>query len=128
MAESRIVASSHAAGTGSRKSYTIGFIYSVVLTAIAFGLVAGQLFSNTVTAVVILVLALLQLLVQLIFFLHLGRESGQKWNVIVFVFMLNIVVILVVGSLWIMYNLNYNHEHRTPSQVNESIIHDEGYK
>lgn len=46
--------------------------------------------------------------IQLFFFLHLGQESKPYWNSQLFLFMLTILVILVIGSLWIMHNLSYN--------------------
>ena len=51
---------------------------------------------------------LAQFFTQLLFFLHLGRETKPRWKLLVFLFMTMIVAILVFGSLWIMYNLNYH--------------------
>ncbi len=73
-------------------------------------------------------LAVTQLLVQLLFFLHLGRESKPRWNLIVLAFAVMVVVIVVFGSLWIMKNLQYNHGHQTPEETDKFLIHDEGYK
>ena len=90
------------------RSYIIGFIASIVLSLVAYGIVAGQLFrSSTATIIAILILALVQLGVQLIFFLHLGQESKPRWNFFMFLFAGIVLLILVLGSLWIMYNLDY---------------------
>lgn len=67
--------------------------------------------------------AISQLLVQLIFFLHLGRESKPRWNILVFLFAALVVLIVVVGSLWIMNNLDY---HMGGHEMDSSIIKDEG--
>jgi heme/copper-type cytochrome/quinol oxidase subunit 4 len=70
-------------------------------------------------------------MVQLFFFLHIGRESKPRLNAAAFLFATLVVTILVAGSLWIMDNLNYHHgahEHKTPAEVDEHIIHDEGYR
>ncbi|MCE2705921.1 MAG: cytochrome o ubiquinol oxidase subunit IV [Proteobacteria bacterium] len=93
---------------GTTKSYIIGFILSIILTVIPYYLVVNHILASEMSYIVISVFAILQLLVQLVFFLHLGGESKPHWNLIAFVFTLFIIGILVTGSLWIMYNLNYN--------------------
>src|SRR5664279_1324755 len=94
-------------GRGSSWSYVVGFVLSLLLTVTAYMTVVNHVFVGWQLVMAIVVLALAQLLAQLIFFLHLGRESKPRWNLVVFLFMLMIVVILVGGSLWIMNNLNY---------------------
>jgi len=64
------------------------------------------------------VLATIQLFVQLIFFLHLDREPKPFWNLQVLMFAAGVIVIIVVGSIWIMNNLNYN---MMPSDVNNYL-------
>ena len=64
--------------------------------------------NNEIIYIVISVSAVMQLLIQLIFFLHLNSESKPRWNLTVFLFIILIVGILVIGTLWIMYNLDYN--------------------
>lgn len=100
--------SSHDSGHGSVKSYTLGFIFSIILTIIPFYLVMHHSASTETLIIVAVVCAVFQLLIQLICFLHLNSESGPRWNLVAFVFTVLIVGILMVGSLWIMYNLNYN--------------------
>lgn len=101
---------------GSLKSYTIGFALSVVLTLIPYFLVVKHSFESNDLFVIIMVFAVAQLLVQLLFFLHLGQEPRPKWNLIVFLFMLLVLVILVFGTLWIMHNLDYNMGHHEVDQ------------
>lgn len=96
------------AGHGSVKSYLIGFVLSVVLTAIPFGLIMGHVLPAATAIPVIMVLGLVQILVHLVFFLHMNASSAQIWNNAAFVFTLIIVGILIAGSLWIMYHLNMN--------------------
>jgi len=93
---------------GLHVTYIIGFILSIILTVIPYYLVVNHILASEMSYIVISVFAILQLLVQLVFFLHLGGESKPHWNLIAFVFTLFIIGILVTGSLWIMYNLNYN--------------------
>ncbi|MBP9763797.1 MAG: cytochrome o ubiquinol oxidase subunit IV [Gammaproteobacteria bacterium] len=92
---------------GTVKSYIVGFIISLVLTIIPFVIVAKHLLSNSGMYVVIGIFAVAQLFVQLVFFLHLSFKSQARWNLNVFLFTFLVVVILVLGSLWIMANLDY---------------------
>ena len=112
----------HTSGHGSLASYTTGFVLSLALSVLAYFLVSRQILTGAALIASIIVLALVQLLVQLTFFLHLGKESNPRWNLVVFLFSLLIVIILVGGSLWIMKNLNY---HMTPDQINSFTQHDE---
>lgn len=64
--------------------------------------------SHTTILYVIVGLALAQILVQLVYFLHMNSSSEGGWNLIAFVFTVLIIAILVVGSLWIMFHLNTN--------------------
>ncbi|MDB5171051.1 MAG: putative cytochrome ubiquinol oxidase chain cyoD [Candidatus Saccharibacteria bacterium] len=114
----------HGAGQGTLKSYATGFILSVVVTLAAYSLVVHHVFTGWDLVFALIALALVQLLIQLIFFLHLGNESKPRWNLIVFSFMMVVVLIVAIGTLWIMDNLDYNHGH-TPSETDNSIIRDE---
>ena len=98
----------HGAGHGTQTSYIIGFILSILLTIVPYALVVNHLLVGDALVISVVVLGIIQLLVQLIFFLHLSSHPSQRWNLITFSFTLLIVVILVIGSLWIMYNMNYN--------------------
>lgn len=93
---------------GSVKEYVLGLIYSVVLTMIPFAMIMADIGSPTAKVVVILVCAVAQILVQLVFFLHMNTSSEQAWNIITAVFTVVIVAIVLVGSLWIMQHLNHN--------------------
>jgi len=114
---------------GTYRSYVTGFIASLILTLSAFYVVwqhisnHHQAFSNSFLIVVIIGLALIQLFVQLTFFLHLGRDRKSRWNLIIFLFMVMVVVMVVGGSLWIMRNLDY---HMKPHDAETYIIKDEG--
>lgn len=102
----------YGSGHGSYKSYIIGFILSIILTLIPYWLVVNHWSpKREVTIIAIMVFAVLQLLIQLVFFLHLGSESKPRWNLMAFLFTILVVAILVVGSIWIMYNLDYNMMH-----------------
>jgi len=89
-------------------SYVAGFLLSIILTFAAYILVANHILSGVSLVAVIIGLAIIQLFVQLFFFLHLGKESKPRWNLLMLSFALGVVIIIVFGSLWIMNNLNYN--------------------
>lgn len=94
---------------GSLKSYTIGFILSVILTAIPFWLVMGDVFrSSSTTAFVILGFAAVQIVVHMIYFLHMNTRAEGGWSLLALLFTIMLVVIVLVGSIWVMYHLNHN--------------------
>jgi cytochrome o ubiquinol oxidase operon protein cyoD len=112
---------------GSVAGYIAGFGLSLLLTLMAFYLVAHRnskpgIFTHRFLIVSIVALAIVQLFVQLLFFLHLDRESKPRWNLTVAAFAAVVVLILVIGSLWIMNNLNY---HMEPIPTDKYIIKDE---
>jgi cytochrome o ubiquinol oxidase operon protein cyoD len=89
-------------------SYIVGFVSSIILTLVAYILVVNHVLSGIGLVAVIVGLAIIQLFVQLFFFLHLGDEAKPRWNLMALLFAAMVVVIVVFGSLWIMNNLNYN--------------------
>ncbi|GAB2803244.1 cytochrome o ubiquinol oxidase subunit IV [Halomonas shantousis] len=95
------------ASHGSVKSYVVGLVLSIVLTVIAFGMVMSGAFSPMTTVVTIVGAAVLQLLVQLVMFLHMNTKAEEGWNLTAFVFTVKILVLVIGGSLWIMHNLNH---------------------
>jgi cytochrome o ubiquinol oxidase operon protein cyoD len=104
--------------------YVVGFALSLVFTLNAYVAVTqAQNGLTTSLFVLLVILAIAQLAVQVFFFLHLGRESKPRWNALAFITMIMVVLFIVVGSIWIMNNLNYNMmgEHAA-----EMIVEDEG--
>jgi len=93
------------------KAYMTGLVLCILLTLAAFGLVEGKLLSDTLLYAALSVLAIAQLFVQSICFLRLNASPVGLWNLMPFIFSIFIVSVLVGGSLWIMYNLNYNMMH-----------------
>ena len=92
----------------SAKPYVFGFVASLAFTLGAYFSITHHLFARRELIVLITVLALAQFITQLVFFLHLLEERGPRWKLLVFFSMIGVVLILVVGSLWIMNNLNYH--------------------
>ncbi|MHA6203744.1 cytochrome o ubiquinol oxidase subunit IV [Dyella soli] len=91
------------------KGYLTGFVLASVLTIIPFWLVmTGGLEKSSTTAVVVLGLAAVQIIVHMIYFLHMNTKSEGGWNMLALVFTIVLVVITLSGSIWIMYHLNDN--------------------
>lgn len=110
---------------GSLTTYIVGYLLSLELTLIAYLMVSREYFTDNNLLIMLATLAIAQLLVQLVFFLHLSRESKPQWNLTVFLFAATVVIILVFGSLWIMKNLDY---HMNGHETEQEIIKDEGIK
>lgn len=91
---------------GSFRSYAIGFTASLLLTGLSFLLVAAKLVPVPYLGYTVAALALVQAVIQLKYFLHLGQEGKPYWETFIFMFMVLILLIVVLGSLWIMYDLN----------------------
>ncbi|WP_127959604.1 cytochrome o ubiquinol oxidase subunit IV [Serratia microhaemolytica] len=96
------------ASHGSVRSYLTGFILSIILTVIPFAMVMNDWASQSTTLAIVIGMAVIQVIVHLIYFLHMNTSSQERWNLVALVFTAVIIGILVVGSLWIMYNLNIN--------------------
>ena len=93
---------------GSTKSYLTGFILSVILTAVAFGLVLGHAVPSHIAIPGIAVLALVQVLIHLGYFLHMNTAAEGRWNLTSFAFAVLVAVILIGGTAWIMLNISMN--------------------
>ena len=93
---------------GSFKTYMIGFVLSVILTAIPFGLVMTGVLPTQATALIVMGLAVVQIVVHMIYFLHMNTKSEGGWTMLALIFTIIVVVIALSGSLWVMYHLNTN--------------------
>ncbi|PBB27837.1 MULTISPECIES: cytochrome o ubiquinol oxidase subunit IV [unclassified Mesorhizobium] len=94
---------------GSFKGYLTGFVLSVILTAIPFWLVmSGAIDNKQATAIVVMAFAVVQIVVHMVFFLHMNTASEGGWSMLALIFTLILVVIVLTGSLWVMYHLNAN--------------------
>lgn len=108
------------------KSYVNGFVLSTLLTLAAYFIVVNKVFDSGMLIAALVILAFGQLTIQLIFFLHILQESKPHWNLAIVLSTLSIILVIVIGSLWIMSNLNYHHT--SPSGTNNYILKDEGVK
>ncbi|HEY1085502.1 MAG TPA: cytochrome C oxidase subunit IV family protein [Candidatus Saccharimonadales bacterium] len=89
--------------------YIIGFVGSAAFTVLAYLAIKGDWLENPAgLGGLLMVFAVLQLIVQIFTFLHLGAEKKPYWKSIGFSFSVIMLVIVVVASIWIMKNLDYN--------------------
>ena len=94
---------------GDFRSYMTGFVLSVILTAIPFALVmSGGFESRAVTALVVLLFAVIQIVVHMIYFLHMDLHAEGGWTVISLMFTLIVLIICLVGTIWVMHNMDSN--------------------
>lgn len=91
------------------KGYVIGFVLSVILTAIPFWLVMAKVLpSPKITGFVIVGFAAVQMVVHMVYFLHLNAKVEQGWSLLALLFTGALVVIMLAGSVWVMYHMNTN--------------------
>jgi cytochrome o ubiquinol oxidase operon protein cyoD len=109
---------------GTTKSYVIGFVLSLVFTAIPYYLVVNKIITGNSLLATILGFAVLQMAVQIFFFLHLGRGPKPLYNVAFFVSTVGIILMVVLGSIFIMDHLNYNM--MAPKATTTKLAQDEG--
>ncbi|MCL4068395.1 cytochrome o ubiquinol oxidase subunit IV [Pseudomonas sp. GX19020] len=96
-------------GHGSHASYIKGFILSVILTAIPFAVVmTGGFESRLATIALIVGFAVVQIIVHMIYFLHMTTKHEEGWTMMSTIFTLIVVVIMLAGSIWVMYHMNTN--------------------
>ena len=106
------------AAHGTFKGYVIGFLLSVVLTAIPFWLVMAKVFADPKTTVfIVMAFAVVQILVHMVYFLHLNTSSEGGWNMLALIFTMVLVVITLSGSLWVMYHMNTNMMPMSPQDM-----------
>jgi cytochrome o ubiquinol oxidase operon protein cyoD len=88
--------------------YVVGLALAVLLTATSFYIAGTNLVWKPSIPVALVVLAIAQMGVHLVFFLHITTGPDNTNNVLALAFGVLIVVLVLTGSLWIMANLNHN--------------------
>ncbi|NIY91208.1 cytochrome o ubiquinol oxidase subunit IV [Vibrio diazotrophicus] len=93
----------------TKSDYVKGFIASLILTIIPFYFVATQSLPKDITYAILFGCAVIQVIVHFIYFLHMEIKTDEgKWNFVSLMFTALVVLILIAGSIWIMWNLNVN--------------------
>jgi cytochrome o ubiquinol oxidase operon protein cyoD len=111
--------------------YMIGFFLSIILTAIPFAVVMGDVFENrTTTVVVIAFFAVVQIIVHMVYFLHMNGKVEGGWTLMSTIFTIVFVAVTLAGTLWVMYHMNTNmmpgHNHN-PAAVTQQPAADQGH-
>lgn len=105
-------------GHGNLWSYVIGFILSLVFTFIPYYLVVYQSVTGVWLLGTIIGFGVAQMIVQVVFFLHLGRKPRPYWEIGFLFATVGAIFVVVVGSIWIMHHLHYN---MTPKNVTDKV-------
>ena len=92
----------------SAKDYTIGFVLAVILTVIPFWLVMGNILDPAMTRYVIMGFAAVQVVVHMVYFLHMNSKSEGGWNMMALILTIVLLGIILAGSIWVMYHMNAN--------------------
>jgi cytochrome o ubiquinol oxidase subunit IV len=93
----------------SFSEYMTGFLLSVILTAIPFYLVIAKVIADRQTAVLVLGgFAVVQILVHMVYFLHMNGKVEGGWTLLSTIFTVVFVAIAIAGTLWVMFHMNAN--------------------
>jgi cytochrome o ubiquinol oxidase operon protein cyoD len=108
---------------GSLRGYLTGFVLAAILTVIPFWLVMGNVIANKqLLILIILILAVVQIFVHIVYFLHLDTRSESGWNMMAFIFTAVLVIIVLGASIWVMYNENMNMMPMSPQYQQQHPI------
>lgn len=106
------------------RAYVVGFVLSLLLTFIAYSLVVTDSLPYTVLIAAVVAAAVLQFIVQVYCFLHVGSDASTRERLFALCAVGFIICILVSGSLWIMFSLN-GRMTPDPAQM-EQYMNDQG--
>jgi cytochrome o ubiquinol oxidase operon protein cyoD len=95
--------------TADRRRYLIGFALALALTVIPFAAVYWALLPAGAALAVIALAAIVQIVVQLHYFLHIDFKRTPRENLMALCFAGFLILVMVGGSLWIMFDLHYRH-------------------
>ncbi|MBA2279556.1 cytochrome C oxidase subunit IV family protein [Candidatus Saccharibacteria bacterium] len=121
--ESHVTKSNTKSEHGTTGSYVIGFILSLVFTIIPYYLVVNKVIAGNALLAVILSIAILQMAIQLLFFLHLGRGPKPLYNVVFFFATAGVIVLTISASLFIMSHL---YQNMSPEEITTRLAQKEG--
>ncbi len=94
---------------GTQKEYVTGFVLAVILTVITFAVVmSGGIGSARATAFLVLICAIAQIIVHMIYFLHMSPKNQGGWTLISLVFTMIMLIIAIIGTIWVMYHMDIN--------------------
>jgi len=108
---------------GTLQAYITGFVLSLIFTLIPYYLVVHHTFSGRALLITILGFGVLQMLVQLLFFLHIGRRPRPTWQIHFLNATVGAILVVVGGSIVITTNLHHN---MMPTEQALKLVNDEG--
>jgi cytochrome o ubiquinol oxidase operon protein cyoD len=108
---------------GTSEPYIVGFILSLLFTIIPYVMVVNKLVTGHALLGLILGIAVIQMIIQIVFFLHLGRERKPRWQLYFFGGTVIGILTVVGGSVFIMSHL---HSNMSPIEVTQKLTQDEG--
>ncbi len=89
---------------GTISSYIVGFVLAVILTVIPFYMAM----TGKPNFYILVLFAVVQIVVHVVCFLHINGSQPQRWNLMTFIFAVLAVLIIAVGSVWVMENTMQN--------------------
>ncbi|SAL01178.1 cytochrome o ubiquinol oxidase subunit IV [Caballeronia ptereochthonis] len=88
------------------RGYLIGFVLAVVLTVASFWAATSGAFKGENAILALAVLAAVQVIVHVVFFLHVNASKGQRWHAMSFAYTILMSLILIAGTVWVMHNVH----------------------
>jgi cytochrome o ubiquinol oxidase operon protein cyoD len=105
-----------------RRSYLVGFALALALTVVPFAVVYWSLLPVSAAITVIALAAIVQIVVQLRYFLHIDFRQTPRENIMALLFAGFLILVMVGGSLWIMFDLHYRHRLDTAALLPSAAI------
>jgi cytochrome o ubiquinol oxidase subunit IV len=90
----------------SVRGYLVGFVLAVVLTVASFYSVSSGMFTGERAIIALAVLAAVQVVVHVGFFLHVNTSKGQRWHAGSFAYTIAMSLVIVIGTVWVMHNVH----------------------
>jgi len=90
--------------TRERRHYVVGYLLALLLTLLAFGLVAIGALPRGATLAIIALAGIAQLIVQFRYFLHIDLKQSHRDDLQLILFTGLLAAIMVGGTIWILYN------------------------
>jgi cytochrome o ubiquinol oxidase operon protein cyoD len=107
---------------GTLRGYLTGFGLAAILTIIPFALVMGHAVQNRFLLIfLVLALGAVQIVIHIVYFLHLDARSEGGWNMLAFIFTVVLVVIVLGASIWVMYEENANMMATPPAAMRSTM-------
>lgn len=98
----------HHGWNASIKPLILGFIFSIICILAVYRIATHMHLRHDLLVATVVGVGCIQVILQLIFFFHIGLESKPRWSLLLLVFTVVLILVVVLGTLWIMYNLDYN--------------------